>query len=102
MEGSAEPFGAVMKGAAGPLVLDADLSGSAGPAANLTGADGDVVAQLVERRPRDPMDSMTRGSNPVRGTITICKRFPSQNVVLTRCRCAPPPCVNARLRTYSR
>ena len=26
------------------------------------GAYGDVVAQLVERRPRDPM---TRGSNPV-------------------------------------
>ena len=26
----------------------------------------DVVAQLVERRARDPMDSMTGGSNPVR------------------------------------
>ena len=25
-----------------------------------------VVAQLVERRPRDPMGSMGRGSNPVR------------------------------------
>ena len=24
-----------------------------------------MVAQLVERRPRDPVDSMTRGSNPV-------------------------------------
>ena len=30
---------------------------------------GDVVAQLVERRPRDPMDAMDRGSNPVRSTI---------------------------------
>ena len=39
LEGSAKPFGAVMKGAAGPLVLDADLSGSVGPTANLTGAD---------------------------------------------------------------
>ena len=29
---------------------------------------GDMVAQLVERRPRDPMDSMIRGSNPVRST----------------------------------
>ena len=29
---------------------------------------GDMVAQWVERRPRDPMDSMTRGSNPVRST----------------------------------
>ena len=27
---------------------------------------GDVAAQVVERRPRDPMDSMGRGSNPVR------------------------------------
>ena len=36
---------------------------------------GDVVAQLVERRHRDPMDSMTRGSNPVRSTINICERF---------------------------
>ena len=25
----------------------------------------DVVAQLVEHRPRDPMDAMDRGSNPV-------------------------------------
>ena len=53
---------------------------------------GDVVAQLVERRPRDPMDSMTRGSNPVRSTKFV-RVFPSENVVLTRCRCAPTPCV---------
>ena len=31
--------GAVLKGTAEPLVLDADLSGSVGPAADLTGAD---------------------------------------------------------------
>ena len=31
---------------------------------------GDGVAQLVERRPQDPMDFMTRGSNPVRNTRT--------------------------------
>ena len=35
----------------------------------------DVVAQLVERRPRDPMDSMTRGSNPIRSTRQICEFF---------------------------
>ena len=40
------------------------------------GEQGDVVAQLVERRPRDPMgDSMTRGSNPVRSTQTISESF---------------------------
>ena len=36
---------------------------------------GDVVAQLVERRPRNPMDSMTRGSNPVWSIRTICESF---------------------------
>ena len=36
---------------------------------------GDVVAQLVERQPRDPMDSLTRGSNPVRSTRKICEIF---------------------------
>ena len=36
---------------------------------------GGVVAQWVERRPRDPMDSMTRGSNPVRSTRKICESF---------------------------
>ena len=34
-----------------------------------------VVAQLVERRPQDPMDAMNRGSNPVRSTRTICDSF---------------------------
>ena len=33
---------------------------------DLNFVSGDVVAQLVERRPRDPMDSMTRGSNQSR------------------------------------
>ena len=36
---------------------------------------GDMVAQLVEHRPQDSMDSMTRGSNPVRSTRTICESF---------------------------
>ena len=36
---------------------------------------GDVVAQLVVRQPQDPMDSMIRGSNPVRGTRQICDSF---------------------------
>ena len=51
---------------------------------------GDVVAQLVERRPRDPMDSMTR---PMHKRHYFVRVFPSQNAVLTQCRCASPPCV---------
>ena len=35
----------------------------------------DVVAQLVERRPRDPMGAMDRGSNPVRSARKICESF---------------------------
>ena len=34
---------------------------------------GDLVAQLVERRPWDPTNSITRGLNPVRSTRKICK-----------------------------
>ena len=65
---------------------------------------GDVVAQLVERRPQDPMDSMTRGSNPIRTQEKHLRVFTSQNVVLTGCRCAPPPWVHAHIRmiTYAR
>ena len=37
---------------------------------------GDVVAQMVERPPRNPMDSMTRGSNLVQNTRNICESFP--------------------------
>ena len=36
---------------------------------------GDGVAQLVERQPQDPMDSMIRGTNPVRSTRKICESF---------------------------
>ena len=32
----------------------------------------------------------------------VVAQLVSQNVVLTRCRCAPPPCVYARTRTYAR
>ena len=61
----------------------------------------DGVAQLVERRTQDLKD---RGSNPIRSTITICEFFSDKNVVLTRCRCAQPPCVYSRTRmiTYAR
>ena len=34
--------------------------------AEISSHRGDRVAQLVEPQPRDPMDSMTRGSNPAR------------------------------------
>ena len=61
---------------------------------------GDVVAQLVEHGPQDPIDSMIRGSNPSVAQEKIVTVFLSQNVVLARCRCAPPPCVHARIRTY--
>ena len=60
-----------------------------------------IIAQLVERRPQDPMYSMTRGSNPVRSTRKFVTVFPSQYVVLSR-RCAPPPRVYARIRTHAR
>ena len=56
---------------------------------------GDGVAQLVERRTRDPKD---RGSNPVRGTRKNCEFFRVRNIVLTRCRCVQPPCVYAHTR----
>ena len=44
---------------------------------------GDGVAQLVERRTRDPE---TRGSNPIRNTRKSCGSFSPRvkNVVLTR------------------
>ena len=38
-------------------------------------ATGDVVAQWVERRPRDRMDSIIRGSSPVRSTRNISASF---------------------------
>ena len=65
--------------------------------------DGKAKAQLVERRTRDPK---IRGSNPVRSSLQdIFMSFSeSKNIVLTRCRCAQPPCVYARIRmiTYAR
>ena len=61
------------------------------------------MAQLVERWTRDPKNG---GSNTVciRGTRKICEFFQAKNVVLTRCRCAQPLCVYARIRmiTYTR
>ena len=36
---------------------------------------GDGVAQLVERRTQDSMNSVTRGSNPIRSTGKICEFF---------------------------
>ena len=57
---------------------------------------GDGVAQLVERRPWDPEVRIPSGAQE-----KFVRIFPSQNVVLTR-RCAPPPCVYARIRTYTR
>ena len=66
---------------------------------------GDGVAQLVERLPQDPMDSMTGSSKPVRSAIqTMWFCFRVKNVALTRCRCAQPPCVYTRIKmiTYTR
>ena len=59
---------------------------------------GDRVAHLVERQNKHPM---TRGSIPVKSTT--CEFFRVKNVVMTRCRCAQPPCICARIRmiTYA-
>ena len=54
---------------------------------------GGVVAQLVERQPRDPMDSMTRGLNPVRSTRKICECF-SESIC-----CADSLCITKTLHT---
>ena len=40
------------------------------------------MAQLVERRPQDPMDSMTRGSNPVRSNSKKKMLFFSESKML--------------------
>ena len=54
------------------------------------GAVGDGVAQLVERRIRNPKNG---GSNPacVRSTRKMCEFFRVKNVVLIRYRRAPYP-----------
>ena len=53
----------------------------------------------VERRTQD---SMTRGSNPVRGTRKTGEFFRVKYcVVLTRCRCAQHPCIYIYI-TYAR
>ena len=58
---------------------------------------GGGVVQFSERRTRDPK---TRGSNPVRSTRKKKWEFVRvKNVVLTRCRCAQPPCVCIRAHT---
>ena len=64
---------------------------------------GDVVAQSVERRPRDLMDSMTGGSNPVRSTRNMCASCSeSKNGVLTPMSvCLTPPTVDGLLVALS-
>ena len=50
-----------------------------------------LTAEFVERRPQNPMDSMTRGSHPVRSTRKKkWEFFRVKNDVLTRCRCVQP------------
>ena len=51
------------------------------------------MAQLVERWTQDPK---TGGSDPslARSIRKICEFFRVKNVVMTRCRCAQPPCGN--------
>ena len=57
---------------------------------------GDVVAQLVECWPRDPMDSMIRGSNSVRSTRKMCESYSESKMLY--CVCPTPVCI----RTYAR
>ena len=56
---------------------------------------GDGVAQLVEHRLAIQRPEVR---TPSGAQETIVRVFPSQNVVLTRCRCAQPLCVYARTR----
>ena len=63
---------------------------------------GDIVAQLVERRPRDTMESMTRGSNPVRSTHKMCESFSESKCCADSLSVCPTPCVFACIRTYTR
>ena len=46
-----------------------------GHTAEIIFLNGDVVAQLVERLPKDPMDAMIRGLNPALSTRKICEFF---------------------------
>ena len=58
---------------------------------------GDGVVQFVKRRTQDPTPEVrTRSASGAQETCVIL--FPSQNVVLTRCQCAQPPCVHAGIR----
>ena len=52
-----------------------------------------MVAQVVEHRHRDPMDSMTRGSNPVRRTRTICESFSDSKCCADSSVCPTPVCI---------
>ena len=51
-----------------------------------THTQGDGVAQLEERQTRDPMVR----TPPASGPQEKVEFFQVKNVVLTRCRCAPP------------
>ena len=57
--------------------------------------------QLVGRRTRDYLTSVTLSSNPVKkeDNKNNCEFFRVKNVVLTRCRCVRPPCAYAGIRT---
>ena len=54
---------------------------------------GDVVAQLIELRPRpqNPMDSMIRGSNPIRSTRKICESFSESKCCADSSSVCPTP-----------
>ena len=59
---------------------------------------GGGVAELVEHRTQNPKDE---GSNPAQSARKMYEFFRVTNVLLTRCRCAQPPCVYARTRTIT-
>ena len=62
----------------------------------------DGVDQLLERRPQDPMDSMTRGSNPVRSTRKkLVRVFPSQKCCADSLSVCPAPVCILSLKALS-
>ena len=51
----------------------------------------DVVAQLIEHRPRNPMDFMTRGSNPVRSIRNTGESFSESKCCADSLSVCPTP-----------
>ena len=60
------------------------------------------MAQLVERQPRDPVDSVTRRSNPVRSTRTSCESFSEKKCCADSSVCLTPVCIHMHKNDHAR